>query len=227
MPEAGVSMARDDDEYLALSGLQHFAFCRRQWALIHIEHLWKENVLTAEGKVLHERTDNIQLEETRRNVITLRAMRVYSRTLGLSGVCDVVEMHRVEQGISLHNREGYWQPYPVEYKKGHAKANDCDRVQLCGEAMCLEEMLSCRIDEGSLYYGETRHREKVSLDEALRERVRSLVCEMRSYYDRSYTPKAKRSRNCKSCSLQDLCLAELSEKKNVHQYICEHTGKDL
>lgn len=146
----------DPDDCLMISGLQHFRFCRRQWALIHIEQQWAENLRTTEGALLHERAHDEQFRESRGDTIITRSLHVYSLTLGLSGQCDVVEFHRDERGVPLHGYEGTWLPYPVEYKRGHAKQDGCDELQLCAQAMCLEEMLCCEIPDGALFYGEAR-----------------------------------------------------------------------
>ena len=124
----------NQDFFLPLSGIQHFAFCRRQWALIHIENLWAENVRTVEGNILHERAHDEAFTELRGDILTVRGLRIASQPLELNGVCDVVEFHRDPNGIPLHGREGRWQPYPVEYKRGKPKEDDCDQLQLCAQA---------------------------------------------------------------------------------------------
>ena len=139
-----------------MSGIQHFAFCRRQWALIHIEQQWQENARTAQGQLDHVRCHDETLSEKRDNVFTVRGMRVFSRKLNLSGACDVVEFHKDKNGISLEGQPGFWLPYPIEYKHGREKETDADCLQLCAEAMALEEMLVCGIPAGALYYIETR-----------------------------------------------------------------------
>lgn len=200
------------DELLPLSGIQHFLFCRRQWALIHVEQQWKENVLTTEGKLLHKRVDNPFFNETRNGLITARAVPVASYRLGLSGVCDVVEFSESPDGVKLPERDGLYLPAPVEYKRGHEKRDPMDEAQLCAQAICLEEMLSVSIPNGFLYYGETRHRMPVELTDELRGLVRSMSDEMHAYFARGYTPHVKTSRACKSCSLADICLPVLQEK---------------
>lgn len=200
------------DELLPLSGIQHFVFCRRQWALIHVEQQWKENVLTVEGKLSHKRVDNPFFTETRKGVITARAVPVASYRLGLSGVCDVVEFTESAGGVQLLGREGLYQPAPVEYKRGKEKRDECDEAQLCAQAMCLEEMLSIAIPGGSLYYGEIRHRIEVPLTGELRTLVQKMSDEMHAYFQRGYTPRVKTSKACRSCSLADVCLPDLQEK---------------
>lgn len=215
------------DELLALSGIQHFAFCRRQWALIHVERQWEDNALTAEGKLLHQRTDDPFLAEVRGGVVIARSMPVASYRLGLYGVCDVVEFTPSPDGVTVHGRQGAYLPTPVEYKRGKEKADDCDQVQLCAQALCLEEMLCVGIPRGYLYYGQTRRRVEVAITEELRERVRQMAAEMHAYFSRGYTPKVKTSRACKSCSLANVCLPALQEKTlSVTQYIQMHIDDD-
>ena len=212
--------------FLPLSGIQHFAFCRRQWALIHIENLWAENVRTVEGNILHERAHDEAFTELRGDVLTVRGLRIASPRLGLNGVCDVVEFHRNPDGVSLHGREGRWLPYPVEYKRGKPKEDDCDQLQLCAQAMCLEGMFVCQIPEGSLFYGETRRRQKVAFTQELRSRVESMAAEMREYYARRHTPSAKPSKACNACSLKDVCLPKLTKREPVSAYIHAHIRDD-
>jgi CRISPR-associated exonuclease Cas4 len=200
------------DELLPLSGLQHFLFCRRQWALIHVERQWQENVLTAEGRIMHKRVDDPFFTEARKGVIVARAVPVASHQLGLSGVCDVVEFTETAEGVRLPGREGCFQPAPVEYKRGKPKLEASDEAQLCAQAMCLEEMLAATIPTGYLYYGQTRHRHAVSLTPALRELVRQATQEMHAYFKRGYTPRVKPFKGCRSCSLADICLPTLQEK---------------
>lgn len=201
-----------EQDLLPLSGLQHFQFCRRQWALIHIERQWQENVLTVEGKLLHKRVDDPFFSEIRNGVIITRSMPVASYRLGLYGVCDLVEFIPSSNGVNLHGREGRYSPIPVEYKRGTEKQDACDEVQLCAQAMCLEEMLSTHISTGFFYYGENRRRLEVSLNEDLRNLVLNLTREMHNYFERGYTPKVKPSKACRSCSLADICLPVLQEK---------------
>lgn len=200
------------DDLLPLSGIQHFLFCRRQWALIHIEQQWKENALTAEGRIMHKRVDDPFFTETRNGLITARSVPVASYRLGLSGVCDVVEFMASPEGVKLSNRDGLYLPAPVEYKRGKPKREPVDEAQLCAQAMCLEEMLSASIPRGWLYYGQTRHREEVEFNPALRTLVQEMSDEMHNYYRRGYTPKVKTHKGCRSCSLADVCLPVLQEK---------------
>ena len=215
-------MAFKEEEYLQLSGLQHFSFCRRQWALIHMEQQWAENVRTTDGRILHEKAHDSSIREKRGDLIITRDMSIHSALLGVSGKCDVVEFHRGETGIPLPGQEGLWQPYPVEYKRGSPKITDADRLQLCAQAMCLEEMLCCEIPEAALYYGEIRRREVVDLDPDLREKVRALLTEMHELYHRHHTPKVKPGKGCNACSLKELCLPKLMKKRSVTDYLRKH-----
>lgn len=212
-------MAFKEEEYLQLSGLQHFSFCRRQWALIHIEQQWAENLRTVDGHLLHEKAHDGSIREKRGDLLITRDMSIHSPTLGISGNCDVVEFHRGTAGIPLPGREGLWQPYPVEYKRGSPKITDADRLQLCAQAMCLEEMLCCDISEAALFYGETRRREVVALDGELRNQVHRLLEEMHDLYRRSRTPMVKPTKACNACSLKDLCLPKLARKRSVTKYL--------
>lgn len=211
-------MVYDEDDYLQLSGLQHFVFCRRQWALIHIENQWSENIRTIEGKILHERAHDASQREQRGDLLITRDMRIFSRSLGISGACDVVEFRRSKTGIPLVGLEGLFQPCPVEYKKGKPREDHANDVQVCAQAMCLEEMLCCSIPEGILYFGETRKRVKVPLTEELREEVRVALDEMHQLYKRKHTPKVKRTKACNACSLKEICLPALMKKNSVTAY---------
>lgn len=208
-----------EDEYLLLSGIQHFVFCRRQWALIHIEQQWADNYRTADGEVMHRNVHDPEFRERRGDIITTRAMAVSSASLGISGECDVVEFVKDEKGISISGLEGRFRIIPVEYKRGEPKTNESDNMQLAAQAMCLEEMLCCDIPKGYLYYGETRHRLEVEFTDELRERTKAAIEEMHMYYKRRYTPKVKRTRSCNACSLKDICLPMLCGERSVKNYI--------
>lgn len=215
-----------DMEPLMLSSLQHFAFCRRQWALIHIEQQWSENWRTVEGNLMHAKAHDEEQFESRGNLLIARGLRIQSRRLNVTGACDVVEFYRDPKGIALAGREGTWRVYPVEYKRGEPKENDADRLQLCGQALCLEEMLLCEIPEGSLFYGETRRREKVAFTPELRARVEAMLSEMRQYYERGYTPRPKRTKACNACSLKELCLPGLEKLPSAKAYMNRSMKED-
>lgn len=220
-------MIYSEEDFLQLSGLQHFSFCRRQWALIHIEQQWAENLLTVQGNILHEKAHDNTDREQRGDTLITRGMRIHSSTMGVSGKCDVVEFHRSPLGVALSGHEGLWLPYPVEYKRGSPKANDADRLQLCAQGMCLEEMLCCDIAEGALFYGETRRREVVEFTDELRARVREYIEAMHDLYRRRHTPKVKPGKSCNACSLRELCLPKLCRSRNVGAYLRAKTEEDI
>lgn len=214
-------MPVSENDYLMMSGIQHFCFCRRQWALVYMEHQWQENIYTIEGKLEHTRCHDESLTEKRGNLLIVRGMRVVSHRLHLSGSCDVVEFHADPSGISLQKWDGLWKPIPIEYKHGHSKENDADRLQLCAQAMALEEMLVCEIPQGILFYEETRRREIVELTDELRNTTQKMADEMISYFSRGYTPKVRPAKHCNACSIKDLCLPKLY-KQSADAYIREH-----
>ncbi|NLO21581.1 MAG: CRISPR-associated protein Cas4 [Syntrophomonadaceae bacterium] len=210
-----------EDELLAISGLQHIAFCERQWALIHIEKQWEEDQRTAEGRVLHERVHDPDYKAHKPGIINVRAMVLRSFALGLYGEADMVEFIKQpeEIGVKLAKRKGYYLPRPVEYKRGRPKRGDFDRIQLCAQAMCLEEMLECRLFEGDLYYGEIRRRETVQFKEPLRNKVQELSERMQRLYQQGITPSpAMKTSVCKNCSMQNICLPSIRNKKSVRDY---------
>ena len=167
-------MEYSQDDYLMISGIQHFKFCRRQWVLIHVEQQWAENEHTVVGELMHKKTHDPYLIEKRNDVLIVRALPVSSRSIGISGECDIVEFHKCDEGIKLIGHRGLYSVYPVEYKKGKPKESDEDKLQLAAQAMCLEEMFLTQIPEGALYYGETRRREVVEFTEEIRNQVKSI-----------------------------------------------------
>ena len=211
---------------LMLSGLQHFAYCRRQWALIHVEQQWQENLHTAEGQVFHRRAHDEQQTEVRGDTIIVRGMRVQSERLGISGICDVVEFTRSPDGIALAGREGRYQVHPVEYKKGAPKEHQADELQLCAQAMCLEEMLLCRIDEGSLFYGEPRRRTRVTFSPELRAQAEQMLGEMHQMDERGHTPRVKRHKGCSACSLKEICLPGMDRVPAASAYLRAHVQEE-
>lgn len=212
-------MSWPEEDWLQLSGLQHFAFCRRQWALIHIENQWAENYRTVDGHLMHERVHDQEFRESRGDRLTVRGLAIHSARLGVSGQCDAVEFFKDPAGVPLQGRDGLWLPYPVEYKRGRPKEYNADELQLCAQAMCLEEMLCCPVPEGALYYGEPRRRTVVSFAEELRGQVQNSLVEMHELYQRRYTPRVKPSKACSSCSLKDLCLPKLMSRRSVSDYL--------
>ena len=209
-----ITKSYDDEDLLSLSGIQHFAFCERQWALIHVEHQWAENVKTDEGQQLHERVDDPYFTETRNDVKVVRSTPLVSRKLGLYGIADVIEY------ISSPKTENLLEIRIVEYKRGKPKLDDRDEVQLCAQAMCLEEMLETKIDHGFLFYGETRRRLMVEYTEELRERVFLLAGRMHDLFEKGITPLSIKGKKCNNCSLKDLCLPTLGKNsKKAGSYI--------
>jgi len=215
-----------EDDLLPLSAIQHMAFCPRQCALIHLECIWEENVLTAEGRLLHERTHQSQ-RELRGDLLIVRGLRLRSMKLGLTGQADVVEFHRVGADptngdmntVAIDNLSGLWRPFPVEYKRGRAKKDNCDLVQLCAQAICLEELLSVSIERGALFYGQSRHRLDVEFSKTLRAETKRLANELHMLSTKGKTPPAEYSNRCKACSLVDACMPLLVKKRSVRSYM--------
>ena len=212
-------MEYNEDEYLMLSGIQHFKFCKRQWALIHLEQQWAENVHTVVGELMHKKVHDPSIKEKRKDTLIVRALPIASRTLGISGECDTVEFHKCEDGVILFGHRGLYSVFPVEYKKGKPKVSEEDQLQLTAQAMCLEEMFSTEITEGAIFYGETRRREVVEFSQELRDEVKKMLEEMHQYFKRGYTPKVKKSKVCMSCSLKEICMPELEKTMTVSSYI--------
>ena len=208
-----------EEDFLMLSGIQHFAFCQRQWAMIHIEQQWEENYYTVDGKIMHTNAHEKEFVEKRGNVLITRGLAIHSRELGISGTCDVVEFHKQEQGVFLPQYEANYVPIPVEYKRGKPKEHQADELQLCAQAMCLEEMLVCEIPKGYLYYGETKKRQEVYFSKELREKVIEYFTKMHELFQKQYTPKVKKTKRCQSCSLKNLCLPVIEKTVSVKTYL--------
>ncbi len=204
-----------EDDLLPLSALQHLVFCERQCALIHIEKVWADNALTVEGSHRHERVhEQAPRREVRGDVVITRGLPLRSFELGVSGIADVVEFHRMAtpgQGqspaalVALQGLPGRWRPFPVEYKRGKPKANHCDAVQLCAQAICVEEMLKVPVPQGALFYGATQRRHDVSFDEALRHETKEVSGRLHGLMRDRVTPRVERRPACRRCSLVDQC----------------------
>jgi CRISPR-associated exonuclease Cas4 len=197
-----------EDDLLPLSALQHLLFCERQCALIHLEQVWVENPLTVEGRHLHERVDSRQ-GESRGEVHLARGVPLRSLRLGLSGKADLVEFQRLpagEPGARLPGHPGSWRPYPVEYKRGRPKTHRADEVQLCAQALCLEEMLGAAVPAGALFYGQTRRRQEIRFDAPLRELTESTAERLHRLIASGVTPPPVREPKCDRCSLLDVCM---------------------
>lgn len=208
-----------EEDLLQISALQHFLFCQRQWALIHLEQVWSENYLTAQGRTLHEKTHEAETEN-RPGIRIVRSLRIHSFRLGLVGQADVVEFHQSQTGIELTGVNGLWHPYPVEYKRGKAKPDNCDRVQLCAQAMCIEEMLNCEVPRGALFYGKPRRREQFEISEQLRIQTEQAASQIHQLYESRQTPKAEYGKKCKSCSLFEICMPSITGiRKDIEHYL--------
>lgn len=206
-----------EDDLIMISALQHFSFCERQCALIHIEQVWDENRSTAEGRIMHEKVHE-QDRESRGEVRIEYGLPLRSLKLGLIGRADVVEFHRREKGA--------WQPFPVEYKRGKPKIDPCDLIQLCAQAMCLEEMLSVEVPSGAIFYGRTRRRLDVSFDENLRRETEESAKKARALITVGITPPPVYEKRCQSCSLITECLPKTVQKRrSVKTYLTRITGE--
>jgi len=206
-----------EEDLLPLSALQHLLFCERQAALLHVERIWRDNPLTVEGSHLHERADGGEAE-SRGDVRIVRSLALRNLRLGLSGKADVVEFHRVPTspqeaapaGIPLPTAPGLWQAFPIEYKRGKPKTHRADEVQLCAQALCLEEMLGTAVPAGALFYAQTRRRTEVLFDQELRSLTEETAGRLHRLFASGVTPKAVREPKCDHCSLLDVCLPESS-----------------
>ena len=214
-------MEFNEEEYLAISGIQHYIFCRRQWALIHIEQIWQDNFKTVKGDIMHDRAHNHSIRDKKGDTYIVRALKVSSRLLGIVGECDVVEFKKSDDGVFIKNLGGKYIPCPVEYKSGSPREDLSNELQLCAQAICLEEMLCCDISEGFLYFGETKRREKVIFNDNLRNILFNSINEMRKMYKQKHTPKVKKDKKCNSCSLKDICLPKLNSNIDVKEYLKE------
>lgn len=202
-----------EDEFLPVSALSHLVFCERRAALIHIEQVWAENRFTAEGRVQHERVHEPETE-SRGGIRIVRGLRVHSLQLGLVGMCDVVEFKRLvkqydkqieSNAVILPGFDGWWQPIPVEHKRGKPKPDQCDEVQLCAQAVCLEEMLHVTIESGAIFYGLPRRRMEVAFDETLRAETRQMATRLHELFQIGKTPTVVYEKKCRNCSLLELC----------------------
>ena len=212
-----------------LSGIQHYMFCPRQWALIHIEQQWADNRLTTEGQLLHKNVDNPFYRQKNGNTITLRSLHIASRQLGLYGITDAVELipsDSPEDSITHNRYPGYWKPYPVEYKRGHSKPDERDEVQLAAQAMCLEEMYGINIPYGALYYDEVKHRETIAISEGLRKTTQQCAKQMHDIFKSGIMPKPVKASHCRNCSLKDICMPEMSDCTQVKTYLNNNLYED-
>jgi CRISPR-associated exonuclease Cas4 len=218
-----------EENLLPLSGLQHMAFCERQWALIHIEQQWEENSLTADGRVLHDHVHDTG-SESRKTLIIVRGMPIQNLRLGISGQADAIEFRATTtadpSGVTLPDKPGRWSPLPVEYKRGKPKKQICDLVQVCAQALCLEEMFAITIPEAALFYATPRRRQPVPLTPQLRTQTENLCARMQLLYQRRQTPPPLYTRGCESCSLKNICMPRtLATPPDVHAYLASAIPK--
>jgi len=212
----------NDEDMLMLSGIQHFRFCPRQWALIHIDQQWEDNHLTIEGEILHKHVDEPSYRQKHGEYITLRSVNIASHELGLYGITDIVELHPSDDetnSICHPKYPGYWRPYPIEYKRGRPKRNEIDEVQLAAQAICLEEQYGISIDKGAIYYGEVHHREEIAITEYLRDIVASCASAMHAIYKEGKLPPINYGKHCMKCSLKDICMPESSNCTKASYYL--------
>jgi CRISPR-associated exonuclease Cas4 len=197
----------EEQKLVNISALQHFAFCQRQCALIHLEQVWQENYLTAHGRQLHERVDSGE-PETRKSVRFERGVVVTAPFLGLTGKLDLLEYHKANN-----------QFIPIEYKRGKPKTNDIDKVQLCAQAMCIEEMLNVEVTQGALWYWQTRKRIEIEFGTSLRSQTKDLIAQVQQLFRNGRTPAPTTGKHCKACSLIEICQPSLTEHDASNRYI--------
>lgn len=215
-------MPYDEDDMLMLSGIQHFAFCPRQWALIHIEQQWEENRLTTEGRIQHEHVDDPFYRAKVGDYVILRHLSIASKELGLYGITDAVELHPstiAEDAIQHPRYPGYWKPFPIEYKHGHAKPDERDVVQLVAQAMCLEEQYNIQIPFGAIFYWETNRRETIHITDQKKEMTRQYAQEMHKIFATGIIPAAELKSHCRQCSLNNICLPNVQKQAKVETYL--------
>jgi CRISPR-associated exonuclease Cas4 len=215
-----------EENLLAISALQHFVFCPRRCALVHLEQTWGDNVFTAEGTRLHERTHESG-SESREGIIISRSLRIRSSRLGLAGIADVVEFRQCDAGVALPGQEGLWRPYPIEYKRGIRKDKIEYRIQLCAQAMCLEEMLQTQVPDGALFYGKSKRRQEVAFDAPLRQQTETAAKGLHDLFDSRMTPKARYQKKCESCSLLEVCMPKITGiDKDIEHYLAKALEKE-
>jgi len=211
-----------ESELLPLSGVQHVVFCERQAALVHVEQVWADNAFTIDGSHRHRGVhEEAPRRERRGDLLIVRGLALRSLELGLSGIADVVEFHRVASGgVAIPGARGSWQPYPVEYKRGRRKRHRADEVQLCAQALCLEEMLDVPVVEGALFYGKEQRRMELHLDAELRELTAEAARRLRELVDQGFTPPASKEKKCDTCSLLGLCMPEaMTRRRSARRYV--------
>lgn len=210
-----------ESDWLPLSALQHLMFCPRQCALIHIEREWQENILTAKGRLEHERVHQ-GYQEFRRSKKQISGLRIHSKKMGIQGQLDLLECELVdengENNLNSFHLKGTWKVYPVEFKHGQPKNNNCDRIQVCAQVMCLEEMLNIQIEEAALFYHRIRKREEVILDHHLRTETILKAAELHQLFNSKKTPLPVFSKKCKACSMYDICMPKRMSQNSKYKH---------
>ena len=201
-----------EDDFIQLSALQHYVFCPRQCALIHVEDVWHENVFTVRGDILHEKVDT-DTYETRGTLKTVRGLRIHSTRLGIVGRADVVEFRKST------NADGSPDVMPVEFKAGQPKNDLSDKVQLCAQALCLEEMMNTQIKCGAFFYGKIRRRVQVEIDDGLREQTEEIIAAVHEIVSQKQVPAARYEKKCRNCSLADICMPKAMNEQKLLKYI--------
>lgn len=210
-----------EENLIQISGIQHFKYCKRRWALLYIENLWEDNYLTIEGDKIHEKAHDGSLKESRKNKIIERGTYISSKEYKLTGQCDIIEYHKDINGINIVNKEGKWKIIPIEYKHGNGESVDIDKYQLIAQILCLEEMFQTNIEYGYLYYKSTNKRIKIENNDEIKKETIELIKEMNEYIKKQYTPKQKKSKKCNNCSLYEKCNPKICSSKNVKKYLEE------
>lgn len=222
-------MYYSDDDMLMLSGIQHFVYCPRQWALIHLDQVWEDNRLTAEGEVLHKNVDNPMLRQKDRETITLRSVNIASRQLGLYGISDAIELtesSELENTITHPKYPGRWKVLPVEYKHGKKKFDKCDEAQVMAQGICLEEQYGIHLYMGAVFYSETRSREYIEFTSDLRQFTIQCAEQMHEFYRSRKLPEIADKHKCKNCSLKDICMPELDKLPSVKNYLRKNLDEE-
>lgn len=208
-----------EEDYLHISSIQHFVFCKRQWAILYLEDQWQENLLTAEGRVIHERAHDNSIKESRKDYFVIRSMPIKSHTYKLTGECDIVEFIKDENGINIKGKKDKYIIYPVEYKRGNIKKDESDKMQLLAQCISLEEMFVTEVRSGAIYYNKIRKREEINFTEEDINKFKNIVEEMHRIYKQKKNPKVRISKKCKNCSVNEICMPNLSNKEDVVNYI--------
>ena len=209
------------EESIQISGIQHYMYCRRSWALLYIENMWKDNYLTLDGDAVHEKVHDTNVKESRKDVFYERGVYISSEKYNLSGQCDLIEYHKNKNGILLKGKDDLWVIVPTEYKHGNGDSIDYDKYQLIAQMICLEEMFLTKIEYGYLYYKKSNKRIKIENTEEIKKELKKIISEMQDLMKRKYTPKIRKNKKCKNCSLLEICNPQVSNLKNIKSYMKE------